>query len=365
MVAAFGRIQRWVREDHRSKASIAHFFAKKRSDTMHDIDGTRSYGRLPCDNGRGKHGPVVHVRMTIPDPNESLDRQEWLGQLADVQAQIAQQPHAFQCVAQRGVIFGMLNRWVLARADLDRALRLATRGHSLKAVIYRMRGMAHRILGQLPAALHDLDRALARNPDASTRSERAEVLRAMGRFAEALEEFDASIAEHDSDTFAFLGRARTRAALGDPDEALRDLNRALALCPNDHAVLVERAHLYQQRGRTQHALLDLRQAERLLRDQIARDGDDTEGLHALAWLYTAILDDHHDAALALIDRAFAVLDEADQRAPYLATRGWALLRLGRPVEALPLLERAVALHPFDADMQERLHTARAHQHDAS
>jgi tetratricopeptide (TPR) repeat protein len=296
--------------------------------------------------------------MTTPNPNASPSRQELLGQLGEVQAQIAQTPHAFQLVAQRGVLLGMLNRWVAARADLERALRLAPRGHQLKAVIYRMCGMANRILGQLPTALAELDRALARNPDASTRSERAEVLRAMSRFPEALAEFDASIAEQDSDAFAFLGRGRTRYGLGELDEALRDLNRALALAPNDHVVLVERARIYRQQGRTPHANLDLRQAERLLREQLARDGDDVEALNGLAWLYTATLDDRHTEALALVERLFVALDEAEQRAAYLTTRGWALLRLGHSGEALPLLERAAALSPFDEDIRARLLRAR-------
>ena len=296
--------------------------------------------------------------MTTPDPNETPSRAELLGQLRDVEEQIAQTHHAFQLVAQRGVLLGMLNRWVAARADLDRALRLAPRAHQLKAVIYRMRGMASRILGHLPAALVDLDRALARNPDASTRSERAEVLRCMGRLDEALAEFDVAIAEQDSDAFAFLGRGRTRYALGDADEAVRDLNRALALSPRDYAVLIERGRIYREQGRATHATLDLRQAERVLREQIDRDADDAEALNALAWLYTATLDDHHPEALALIDRAFAILNEADQRAPYLATRGWALLRLGRAAEARSLLERAVAINPLDDDLQARLLRAR-------
>jgi len=296
--------------------------------------------------------------MTTPNPNESPSRQQLLGQLGEVQAQIAQTPHAFQLVAQRGVLLGMLNRWVAARADLERALRLAPRGHQLKAVVYRMRGMASRVLGQLPVALADLDRALARNPDASTRSERAEVLRAMGRFSEALAEFDSSIAEQDSDAFAFLGRGRTRYALGEPDEALRDLNRALALAPSDHVVLIERARIYREQGRVPHANLDLRQAERLLREQLERDGDDAEALNALAWLYTATLDDRHSEALTLVERAFAVLDEAEQWAVYLTTRGWALLRLGRVGESLPLLERAATLNPFDEDIQARVVRAR-------
>jgi tetratricopeptide (TPR) repeat protein len=281
-----------------------------------------------------------------------------LDQLNDVQAQIAEAPHAFQLIAQRGVLLGMLNRWQAARRDLDRALRLAPRGHQLKAVIYRMRGMALRVLGDLSAALTDLDRALARSPDASTRSERAEVLRTMDRLDEALADFDASIAEQDNDAFAFLGRARTRYAMGNADEALRDLNRALALTPNDHAILIERAQIYREQGREQLALIDLRQSERVLREEIDLDNEDTEALNALAWLYAATIDDYHTEALALIERVFAVLDEADQRAAYLTTRGWTLLRLGRVPEAIQQLERAAVLNPFDRDIQARLQQAR-------
>jgi tetratricopeptide (TPR) repeat protein len=221
-----------------------------------------------------------------------------------------------------------------------------------------MRGMALRVLGDLPAALVDLDRALTRSPDASTRSERAEVLRTMDRLDEALIDFDASIAEQDSDAFAFLGRARTRYALGNADEALRDLNRALALTPNDHAILIERAQIYREQGREQFALIDLRQAERVLREEIDLDNEDTEALNALAWLYAATIDDYHTEALALIERVFALLDEADQRAAYLTTRGWTLLRLGRVPEAIQQLEHAAALNPFDRDIQTRLQQAR-------
>lgn len=294
----------------------------------------------------------------MPNPDETPNRQELHQQLAGVQSQLDQTPHAFQLVAQRGVLMGMLNRWIDAHRDLDRALRLAPRGHQLKSVIYRMRGMANRILAHYPEAIGDFDRALRQMPDASTLAERADVLRSLKHFDEALHDFDASIAQNDHDAFSFLGRGRTYLEMGDQEAALRDFNRALAITPNDFSVLTERAQLYRSMGHGQSSLLDLRLAERILREQIDRDNEDAEALNSLAWLYSAILDAHHPEALQLSERVFYVLSEANQRAAYLATRGWTLVRLDRHSEGIPLLERTVELNPYDSDLASRLQQAR-------
>lgn len=294
----------------------------------------------------------------MPNPEETPNRQELHQQLAGVQSQLQQTPHAFQLVAQRGVLMGMFNRWIDAYRDLDRALRLAPRGHQLKSVIYRMRGMANRILAHYPEAIADFDRALKQAPEASTLAERADVLRSLKRLDESLLDFNASIAQHDHDAFSFLGRGRTYLELGDPEQALRDFNRALSISPNDSSVLIERAQLYRAMDRGQSALLDLRLAERILREQIDRDNEDTEALNNLAWLYSAIIDAHHPEALQLSQRVFALLSEAEQRAAYLATRGWTLVRLARHSEGIPLLERAVELNPYDSDLLARLQQAR-------
>lgn len=294
----------------------------------------------------------------MPNPDDTPNRQELHQQLAEVQSQLDRTPHAFQLVAQRGVLMGMLNRWIDAHRDLDRALRLAPRAHQLKFVIYRMRGMANRILAHYPEAIADFDRALKHTPDASTLAERADVLRSLKRFEEALHDFNASIAQNDRDAFSFLGRGRTHLELDDQESALRDFNRALSISPNDFSVLIERAQLYHNMGQNQSAQIDLRLAERILREQIDRDNEDAEALNNLAWLYSAIIDAHHPEALQLSERVFYVLGEADQRAAYLATRGWTLVRLDRYTEGIPLLERAVELNPYDSDLRSRLQLAR-------
>lgn len=138
-----------------------------------------------------------------------------------------------------------------------------------------------------------------------------------------------------------ISQGQTRLARGDDRAALRLFDRALALKPDDPDWLRQRAA----------ALTRLQQFELALRDldrAAALRGDDPQIYDARGQLLT--LAGRAEAALDDFRRALDLAPTADRHYHY----GLTLSRLGRPGEALPHLERAVALEPrYVAAITER------------
>ncbi len=128
---------------------------------------------------------------------------------------------------------------------------------------------------------------------------------------------------------AYLHAAVLSEDAGDAGAALRAYDQGLAVFEDDPVLLYGRAMLHERGNRVDAALADLR---RIIDD----NPDDAQALNA----YGYTLGERRGAwaeALPFLEKAHALEPDSG---PVLDSLGWALFRLGRPLEALPLLQLA-------------------------
>jgi tetratricopeptide (TPR) repeat protein len=130
-----------------------------------------------------------------------------------------------------------------------------------------MRGNAHLDLGHFELAMRDYREAIEiyrvapsqHYPDALRF--RAEAYASVGRFAEAIEDLNELISQHEA-LVGYCRRAYFLLKLGDYDRALSDYDEAIRRWPKEAAVYMERAKAYVGR-QDELAIKDFREAIRL------------------------------------------------------------------------------------------------------
>jgi len=152
-----------------------------------------------------------------------------------------------------------------------------------------------RDLGRFVDALAAYDLAIEQFPDgAFAQVRRASLLRDLGRFDEALETYDSAIEQFPDDAFAQSGRAEVLRDLGRFDDALTAYDRAIDRFPDGAFAQVRRASLLRDLGRFDEALETYDSAiEQFPDDAFAQSGR-AEVLRDLG---------RFDEALAAYDRA--------------------------------------------------------------
>lgn len=198
------------------------------------------------------------------------------------------------------------------------------------------RGEVLRQLGRNAEALADLTAALERMPgDSWTLASRGAVLRVLRRHEEALADLNLALAVTPDYAWALSERAAVMQDLQRPEAALADFNKSLALMPRNVWALHRRAEVLRGLGRNEEVLADLTRALALAPRHVvilAERGD----------LYRLLGDD--EAALADVNLAI----EIDPDYPWaIATRGEILRTQGRLSEAMADFDRALALLPDD------------------
>ncbi|MEV4510804.1 tetratricopeptide repeat protein [Dactylosporangium sp. NPDC049525] len=162
-------------------------------------------------------------------------------------------------------------------------------------------------------------------------AERAGLLRRLGRFAEALADYDAAIANGLPDVEPHYNRGDLYAELGDLDAALADFDRVLDLEPDFLAAYVNRAALRYEVGDTAGARAD-----------VAAGLDLEPGQPHLLCTRGMLAADSGDLAAAVADYRAALLAE-----PALAgawtNLGAAMFELGDATEAVRCFDRALAI----------------------
>ena len=129
---------------------------------------------------------------------------------------------------------------------------------------YYRRARAYCALGQLQAALDDLNTCLRFDPaHLESLKLRADVNAKMNNVAAAAVDYTAALTQSPDEVALLLKRAASLAESGDVRAALADLDRAVSLDPQNGGAYLERSRLHAERGAFAEAQADRDQAIRL------------------------------------------------------------------------------------------------------
>jgi tetratricopeptide (TPR) repeat protein len=133
----------------------------------------------------------------------------------------------------RGLANQQLNQFVAAITDYDRALQERKLDKTTRAVALYNRGLANRKLYRTTLALEDFTNALLLNPKfAQAYNSRANVLRELGYYATAIQDYDAAVRHrHPQVHIPLYGKALSHAAVRNLAAAKDALTRALHVQP--------------------------------------------------------------------------------------------------------------------------------------
>ncbi|MFF7950645.1 tetratricopeptide repeat protein [Streptomyces griseorubiginosus] len=232
----------------------------------------------------------------------------------------------------RAYVRGELHDYEAAIDDLDRALALEPDSPSAHSV----RGEYHRALHHDDAALRDLDRGIALDPAHHFAwASRGALHLTRGDLRAARADLDRSLELNPDYVWALVRRARVWRGLGDPARRLADLDRAVALQPDWPWGRCERGDALRNAGRVEEALRDY--------DHVLALDPDYASAHASRGAALAVLGRHEEAVTAL-DNALRLNPDYTWA---LCRRAESHLALGAEALARTDADRACELSPDD------------------
>jgi tetratricopeptide (TPR) repeat protein len=248
---------------------------------------------------------------------------------------------------------------------------IAAADHAAKAQLLFYRGYAWNEKGDSFAALADLDKAVAFDPNnVAARQERAYTNNELGNYAEALADLDASAALGIATKRLFQERALSRMKLGDITGAIADRDRVLALAPEDGVALNARADDLLFAGRFADARADIARAEARAAATDDKQVQDTSSrLRKRLALMTEGAEANPDRVcrdaqkntefkrthlVATCTAAYLAAPGNPARAEMLTTRSVAWLFADDEADAVFDLQMAAALDPGNADWHANL-----------
>jgi len=146
---------------------------------------------------------------------------------------------------------------LLNTGDLARALEAYDRAQSLggDAVVKCGRADVLKSLGRFDDALQAYEAAARQHPEGVVaKCGRAEVLKSLGRFDDALQAYDNAVCEHPESTVAKTGRACILAAIGRPDEALLSVTEGRPITENEWVSYHVRGMILLRKGNMDEAI---------------------------------------------------------------------------------------------------------------
>lgn len=154
----------------------------------------------------------------------SIAHDELSEQVIKVTEKIRQNPRDASLYFERAELYRGDKHWRKAEEDYLRAKKLYP---NLAAIDLGL-GLLYFDTGRFPESKIDLDRFLAKNPDhAVARITRARVLKIMGKFPGAIDDFTRAL-KFQPDPAVYIERARLLMAENKADEALLGLNEGVA-----------------------------------------------------------------------------------------------------------------------------------------
>jgi predicted O-linked N-acetylglucosamine transferase (SPINDLY family) len=189
-------------------------------------------------------------------------------------------------------------------------------------------------LGRWQDAIADYDKAIALDPSyANAYCNRGAALQRLDRLADALDSYDRAVALNPTDHLTFYNRGSVLNALGRFDEALASYERCVNLRSDYTAAYLNRGHVLQQRRRFEEAVVEY---ERV----IELDPEHAEAFQNRGFVLAQTR--RFDAALASYVRA---LQLNPAYADAFQGRVFSLVNLGRFKDAIEIYNQQLASNP--------------------
>jgi tetratricopeptide (TPR) repeat protein len=205
------------------------------------------------------------------------------------------------------------------------------------AVDYINRGFTYHQLGRYHEALADYNCAIEHQPTlAQAYNNRGNTFKRLGHIAEALADYNHAIVLNPNYAKAYINRGSTYDQMGRFEEALKDYTCGIERDPTEATAYINRGSTYHQLRRSDEALRDYNRAIELAPvDALAHMN--RGGIYAELGRFED----------ALIDLTSAIaLDPSEPKAYY--NHGLAYAKLGRFEDALADFTQAIILDPTDA-----------------
>lgn len=174
--------------------------------------------------------------------------------LADYNHAIEMDPNCIEAYIYRGRLYEKIRKYDLAIADYCSVLKSNPNHGSA----YVSRGECYRVTGRIDLAIADFNQALAINPnDVNAYIKRGELSAAHKQFDLALADLNRAVELEKSNTpFALYSRAKLLKNMGRYEDALEDYKHALRNAPHDIVVYFERGNLYEEMRQYDLAIAD-------------------------------------------------------------------------------------------------------------
>jgi len=195
-----------------------------------------------------------------------IERGDIVGALGDVEYVITMKPTLAEAYYVRGQIHMRLHLWASAARDLKLATQLEP--DLADAQFFLQLALSSMAQFDFWDAIGSLTRAIAKDDDAST----AYFLRSfayerVGQLTAAISDMNAAIGLSRS-AEAFHRRAELFIRTGLDGQALSDLNASITLNPQDAEALADRARLHKRIGDSESAAVDLRKRRAILNQSV-------------------------------------------------------------------------------------------------
>jgi tetratricopeptide (TPR) repeat protein len=201
-----------------------------------------------------------------------------------------------------------------------------------KVILFERRGYAMGGLGKYREALDNFNRAIELDDKmAQAIAMRGQTLHELGKNEEALADFDRAIELDEKMDWAIAMRGQILRELGRYEEALADFDRAIELDEKMDWAIASRGQILRELGRYEEALTDFNRAIELDEKMDWAIASRGRTLRALGRYEEALID---------FDRAIELDEKMDWA---IASRGETLRLMGKYEEALADLNRAIEL----------------------
>ncbi|MBF8186122.1 tetratricopeptide repeat protein [Nonomuraea sp. K274] len=306
-------------------------------------DRVRRASQDPAMHAAGAYGTaMLDARHPDPARRDLVRAQGWINEAIAISSLL---PDPAERAFKLGFDRNGLALIELRRGRLDAALALVESAIELarelgeRHPLHRMVLLANRAqllaaLGRTKEALEDYASAIAMDPAVPDHYlERGNLLFKLGSYEEALADFERAILAGPPMPEAYYNRAELRTVRGDLDGALADLGLVIELDPGYVDAYINRAGLLAAAGRDEEARADVSAGLALAPGN--------------AYLLTVL--GQLETAAGRLAEARAALDLAVDRAPALASawgnRGVLRYAAGDPEGAVEDLTRAIVLQP--------------------